>query len=106
MSKRNKSNREQLLLLAESDSDKVLEFEGYLSYTPNSTWYTFTQVFIPELDLKLKAHINLPKYKVDKVLDITIQDNHKIFRFTGTPSYYTTKGTKRGTVQLITIQRK
>lgn len=106
MSKRNKHQRNQLLLLATESPDEVIDFEGYLSFNDQSDWYTFTQVTIIESGIRISAHINLPKFKIDRLLKITIQDNHKAFYFSGKPSFYTNKGTKRGSIQLESISRK
>lgn len=106
MSKRNKSQRDTLLRLAIENPNDLIEFEGYLSLGSNQNWYTFTQVQIRSIQKRIGAHINLPKFKVDQLLEITIQDNHKPFLFTGTPSYYTSKGLKRGSIQLHSISRK
>lgn len=98
--------RTSLLLMSQQKSVESMQFTGYLKWNEKSNWYTFTSITLENKKEQIASHINLPKFKIDQLLKITIQDNHKAFIITGKPDSYQSKGIARGSVKVTSIARK
>lgn len=105
MGRHQKHTRDILLQMAVNKPDEILEFKAYLKWNKESDWCTFSTVKLVGSDLLVSKHINLPKHKLAKHLELNETDNHKAFVITGSPSYYDSKGTKRGSIQLLGIRK-
>ena len=75
---------------------------GYLNINPKSNWITFTQVE-NEAGQRVAGHINFPIHKVKELCIKYKEFNHKKFSFSGKPSFYISKGTKRGCLILNSL---
>ena len=105
MSNFTKITRDSLLLLADNKSDQIIKFTGHLKWNESSDWFTFSSIILLGSKEKITSHINLPKHKVKKFIEINKLDNHKLFIIEGYPSSYLSKGTRRGSIKLKNIQR-
>jgi len=78
---------------------------GYLNLNYKSNWITFTQVE-NENGIRIAGHLNFPVHKVKKLFQEYDEFNHKQFIIKGKPSFYVSKGTKRGCILLESISLK
>ena len=96
-------NRYWILSRLKDSPNSELRLTGYLNITPKSNWVTFTQVE-NEKGERIAGHINFPIHKVKELFNKYKEFNHKKFRFNGKPSFYVSKGTKRGCVILNSLE--
>tara|TARA_B100000768_G_C11171243_1_gene328805 strand:+ start:436 stop:771 length:336 start_codon:yes stop_codon:yes gene_type:complete len=105
LTRRERHNRDWLLIqFKENPKDEITLF-GYLSLNNQSNWVSFTQVENEE-GLRISGHINLPERKVKEAFADFKNYNHKAFILKGHPSFYNSRGTKRGCLQIISISLK
>lgn len=105
MSKFSKTTRDLLLQLADEQPEQLLEFKGHLKWNETSDWFTFSTIILIDSNKRIASHINLPKHKINKLIEISSSDNHKIFIIEGYPSSYLSKGTRRGSIKLSNIKK-
>ncbi len=103
--RRARHNRDWILLKYNEAPDTNITLTGYLNYVPKTNWITFTQVE-NELGERISGHINLPQKKVHQLFPNIQDHNHTPFILKGKPSFYTSKGTKRGALLIETIVLK
>ena len=100
--RRERKNRDWILAQLKNAPEEEITLTGYLNLNPNSNWITFTQVENENGD-RISGHINLPKSKVIKLFSNIEEFNHKPFFIKGKPSYYSSKGVKRGCIDLTEL---
>jgi hypothetical protein len=105
MSRSGKITRDQLLKLADEKPDESLQFKGHLKWNDTSEWFTFSTIILLSSNERIASHINLPKHKINKLLDINESDNHKLFIIEGYPSFYMSRGTRRGSIKMKNIKK-
>ena len=92
-------NRHWILNQLRESPNADIYLTGYLNINPKSNWITFTQVE-NEAGQRVAGHINFPIHKVRELCIKYKEFNHKKFSFSGKPSFYVSKGTKRGSLIL------
>lgn len=105
MGKFSKRTRDDLLRLADENPEQLLEFKGHLKWNETSDWFTFSTLILIDTNKRIASHINLPKHKINKLIEIDKLDNHKVFIIEGYPSSYLSKGTRRGSIKLNNIKK-
>jgi len=105
MGRHEKHTRDLLLKLAEENPNEIFEFKGHLKWLENSDWITFSKVTLLPSNEFVATHINLPKHKITKHLTLEKTDNHKVFTITGNASSYLNRGTRRGSIKLMSIRK-
>jgi hypothetical protein len=101
-SKREIQNRYWILSQLKESPNSDICLTGYLNINPKSNWVTFTQVE-NETGQRIAGHLNFPIHKVKELCIKYKEFNHKKFSFSGKPSFYVSKGTKRGCILLNSL---
>lgn len=102
-SRRERHTRDWLLRKFNEAPSISLKLKGYLHINKESNWITFTQVDNDNGE-RISGHINLPKHKVEKLYPDYSKNNHSPFYLIGKPSFYVSKGTKRGALKIESIE--
>jgi len=100
--KREIQNRYWILSQLKESPNSNICLTGYLNINPKSNWVTFTQVE-NETGQRIAGHLNFPIHKVKELCIKYKEFNHKKFSFSGKPSFYVSKGTKRGCILLKSL---
>lgn len=104
MNRQERYSRDWLLKQHLHNPEQVISVTGYLQLNPKKpNWVTFTQVENNE-GVRIAGHINLPSIKAEKLYPSIQSKGRKKFVITGKPSYYISKGTKRGSLLVTQIQ--
>ena len=101
----NKITRNSLLQLADDKPDQIIKITGHLKWNEFSDWVTFSSIILLDSNEKIASHINLPKHKINQLIEIDKLDNHKLFLLEGFPSSYLSKGTRRGSINIKNIKK-
>ena len=105
MAKFNKITRNSLLRLANDKPEQTIKITGHLKWNESSDWFTFSSIILLDSNEKIASHINLPKHKINQLIEINKLDNHKIFLLEGFPSSYLSKGTRKGSIIIKNIKK-